>query len=133
MVAPLAKNIVTQRQQQQQQQLATFGDNAGGVSRELAALRKAAAQWRAPKSTWRDWNGEFQAIMQRKDWLELEQEAALLRLSDEFSEAAQRVGRVIISELHLPNDKKTFKPRDMGGVAGGQKYLEVKIRCRSSL
>lgn len=54
----------------------------------------------------------------------LERSAALLRLSDEFSDAAQKIGRVIISELHLPDARKTYKPRNMGGVAGGQKYLE---------
>ena len=54
----------------------------------------------------------------------VERSAALLRLSDEFCETAQRIGRIIIDELSLPNSKKTYKPRDMGGVAGGQKYLE---------
>jgi hypothetical protein len=48
-------------------------------------------------------------------------------LSDDFTEAAQKIGRIIISELHLANSEKTFKPRDMGGVAGGQKYLEEGV------
>jgi hypothetical protein len=65
-----------------------------------------------------------------------------VRLSDEFSAASQKIGRVIISQvrrvrvdidtvvcvqLALPDSAKTYKPRDMGGVAGGQKYLESGV------
>ena len=51
----------------------------------------------------------------------------MLRLSDEFCAAAERIGRVIIGELTLSNAEKRYKPRDMGGVAGGMKYLEVRV------
>lgn len=36
---------------------------------------------------------------------------------------AKTYGRTIISELFLPESERTIKPADIGGVAGGKKYL----------
>jgi hypothetical protein len=36
-------------------------------------------------------------------------------------------GRIIISELFLPTWKKTIKPTDMGGFAGGTKFVVRNI------
>lgn len=36
---------------------------------------------------------------------------------------ATRWGRVIISEFTVPADRKTIKPVNAGGVAGGAKYV----------
>lgn len=92
-----------------------------------AAPQRVVAPPRAPGE--RDWNGEFQAILHSESLstTPIERTVALLRLSDEFCAEAQRIGQVIISELALPNAQKTYKPRDMGGVAGGQKYLEAGV------
>jgi hypothetical protein len=35
---------------------------------------------------------------------------------------AKTYGHIIISEVALPDEKKTIKPIDIGGLAGGQKY-----------
>jgi len=41
-----------------------------------------------------------------------------------FASFASHIARTIISELHLPNEWKTYKPStDVGGIAGGEKYV----------
>ena len=47
----------------------------------------------------------------------------LNQLSVDFIERAKTYGRTIISEYFLPFDQQTIKPVDLGGVAGGRKYL----------
>ena len=41
----------------------------------------------------------------------------------DFIHAARTYGRIIISEVYLPMRKKTIKPLNLGGVAGGDKYV----------
>lgn len=41
----------------------------------------------------------------------------------DFVYAAEAYGRIIISELCLPNDLKTIKSIGLGGIAGGEKYI----------
>ena len=41
----------------------------------------------------------------------------------EFVSYAEMIARVIIDEAYLPIEQKSIKPVDVGGVAGGQKYL----------
>jgi len=36
-------------------------------------------------------------------------------------------GSIIINEVGLPPASKTIKPVDMGGIAGGHKYVVNKI------
>lgn len=38
-----------------------------------------------------------------------------------------RYGRIIISELYLPPEQRTIRPSQLGGVAGGVKYLVNNI------
>ena len=45
----------------------------------------------------------------------------------DFIHAAQTYGRIIISEVYLPVRKKTIKPLNLGGVAGGDKYVVHNI------
>jgi hypothetical protein len=47
--------------------------------------------------------------------------------SQDFIYSCVTYGRIIISELYLPVEKKTIKPIDMGGVAGGTKYQALNI------
>eukprot|EP01091_Cochliopodium_minus_P008773 TRINITY_DN2044_c1_g2_i1.p1 TRINITY_DN2044_c1_g2~~TRINITY_DN2044_c1_g2_i1.p1 ORF type:complete len:1208 (-),score=324.64 TRINITY_DN2044_c1_g2_i1:36-3659(-) len=59
------------------------------------------------------------------------------KIGTRFVECAEFYGRIIISEKNLPNDLKTIKPTDLGGIAGGDKFsvqgiifkfaLDVKI------
>lgn len=48
-------------------------------------------------------------------------------LSKEFTEKAVKLGKTIIEEVDKPADQKTIKPKNMGGVAGGEKYSEQGI------
>lgn len=45
-----------------------------------------------------------------------------------FQHGAEQYGRIIISERYLPVKDKTIHPLDIGGVAGGDKYI-----CRGIL
>lgn len=66
------------------------------------------------------WNDRFQAIY---DAPESESKYdALHRLSVDFLGVAETYGKVIISELSLPDSEKSIPPINIGGVAGGSKY-----------
>jgi hypothetical protein len=47
----------------------------------------------------------------------------LRSINNDFVFAAEQYGRIIISERCVPNARKTIGPTDLGGVAGGQKFL----------
>jgi hypothetical protein len=53
--------------------------------------------------------------------------SSLQNLCSEFSNLASTIGRTIISEVGLANHLKTIKPIDVGGVAGGEKYIVAGI------
>lgn len=66
------------------------------------------------------WNDRFQVIY---DAPESESKYdALHRLSVDFLGVAETYGKVIISELSLPDSEKSIPPINIGGVAGGSKY-----------
>jgi hypothetical protein len=54
----------------------------------------------------------------------------LVRLSRSFEQSAVHFGRTIISEKHLPNNRKTVTPKELPGVAGGTKFLLHSILFR---
>ena len=45
------------------------------------------------------------------------------RVVRDFMETARMYGRLIISEMHLPLERKTIRPLKMGGVLGGAKFV----------
>jgi len=45
----------------------------------------------------------------------------------EFTETASRIAKTIVSEVSLPLERKSIKPRRLGGIAGGEKFLEEGI------
>lgn len=48
----------------------------------------------------------------------------LLRLANDFVYTCLTYTKVIVNELNMPNDRKTIKPAtDIGGLAGGEKYV----------
>mmetsp|Transcript_14516 Transcript_14516/g.43598 ORF Transcript_14516/g.43598 Transcript_14516/m.43598 type:complete len:844 (+) Transcript_14516:997-3528(+) len=47
----------------------------------------------------------------------------LARLSRDFTYAVKTYGRIVVSERSLPLHLKTVRPAQVGGVAGGEKYL----------
>lgn len=52
----------------------------------------------------------------------------LLHLYQDFLFSARTYGKIIISEVYLPDNEKTIKPVQIGGIAGGQKFC-----CRNIL
>jgi hypothetical protein len=47
----------------------------------------------------------------------------LAKLASDFAFSARQSGRIIIMEHGLPNEQKTIKPKNTGGMAGGVKYI----------
>eukprot|EP01091_Cochliopodium_minus_P016198 TRINITY_DN5993_c0_g1_i1.p1 TRINITY_DN5993_c0_g1~~TRINITY_DN5993_c0_g1_i1.p1 ORF type:complete len:1174 (+),score=399.27 TRINITY_DN5993_c0_g1_i1:76-3597(+) len=81
-----------------------------------------------------DFNGKFQLLIEKlrkipdrfiQEKLSVQQE--LIHLSQDFTKSARRYGKIIISEVYRPNKFKTIKPKDVGGVIGGEKYIVNNI------
>lgn len=100
----------------------------------------------------KDWNEEFQSILQVGDRLKYRK---LANLSHDFVNVARTYGELvsatflfgvtcsdrltlaqIISEMCLPVQDKTIKPVHIGGIAGGDKYvcqgILFKVQCKLS-
>lgn len=88
-----------------------------------------------------DWNGRFQSIMQElathspntPESEQISANLALLGLAHDFLYSATAYGKIIISEVYLPDSEKTIKPVNMGGVAGGSKYIVHNILFKFAL
>eukprot|EP01133_Synstelium_polycarpum_P003664 gene3664-4217_t len=73
-----------------------------------------------PKEESHSWNGRFQYLLDRP---ESEEKYRLLSVvANDFVYCANTLGKIIISELNLPDESKTILPLGLGGVAGGFKY-----------
>eukprot|EP00026_Physarum_polycephalum_P000237 Phypoly_transcript_00237.p1 GENE.Phypoly_transcript_00237~~Phypoly_transcript_00237.p1 ORF type:complete len:1263 (+),score=191.32 Phypoly_transcript_00237:1964-5752(+) len=57
----------------------------------------------------------------------------LMHLYQDFVSRATTYGKIIITEVNFPDDKKTIKPVDVGGVAGGEKYIKSGILFKFAL
>eukprot|EP01133_Synstelium_polycarpum_P015910 gene15910-18908_t len=78
-----------------------------------------------------DYNERFQEIME--DLLKVDCNAyqhdrirvnsQFIALTQDFVYASQTFGKVIISERYLPAREKTIPPIDIGGLAGGDKFI----------
>lgn len=79
----------------------------------------------------RDWNSEFQMLQETADSEEKFRD--LSRLAHDFVYAATTYAKIIISESCLPDHEKTIKPIDLGGVAGGQKFVCQNILFKFAL
>lgn len=77
------------------------------------------------------WSKRFQAYMALED--EQTRLLKLAYLAHDFQHAAEVYGRIIISERYLPVEDKTIKPLDIGGVAGGDKYVVMGILFKFAL
>lgn len=72
------------------------------------------------------WNAEFQKILelpQDDEQQQLEKFERLSALAADFQHTAKTCGKIIISEKNLPNEFKTIRAVEVGGHAGGQKYI----------
>jgi len=77
------------------------------------------------------WNTKFQDLVKQEDSLEKFQ--ALAKLGRDFIAVSENYGRIIISELHVPEKDKTIKSISDSGRAGGAKYLVQDIFFKFSL
>ncbi|EGG19006.1 Histidine kinase A [Cavenderia fasciculata] len=81
-------------------------------------------------STAKDWNAEFQTLVNNN---KMEGYREISKLAHDFVYTAKIYGKVIISELTLPLHLKTIKPINIGGVAGGHKYISCGILFKLAL
>ncbi|PRP86402.1 hypothetical protein PROFUN_05321 [Planoprotostelium fungivorum] len=86
----------------------------------------------------RDWNDEYQRHYHlfissllgksvEEQILESDVLMGLNRVAQEFADTATIYAKIIISEFQLPLERKTIKPIDIGGLAGGTKYRVQNI------
>ncbi|GAM21633.1 hypothetical protein SAMD00019534_048080 [Acytostelium subglobosum LB1] len=66
------------------------------------------------------WNETFQQLLDLPD-SEAKYET-LSNFANNFVYSANTFGKIIISERNVPDEFKTIKPLEIGGVAGGQKF-----------
>lgn len=88
----------------------------------------------------RDWSREWQKVRTQVQELEamrekvnmspLESDSEMLdtltsaeKLMEDFFYAAKAYARIIISEFALPDDQKTIPRANLGGIAGGEKFI----------
>lgn len=98
---------------------------SGSTVSVLSSVNDAAKN-EAGQSTKQDWNDRFQSILEMSEDSGEEvfiKYKAMAKLSRDFVQLAKMYGRIIISEHRLPDSEKTIKPTDIGGRAGGLKYI----------
>ena len=77
-----------------------------------------------------NWNQKFQQLLELEDSTEeqcFKKYRKLSALSADFVHTAKNVGKMIISEFSFKKEERTFDPKNVGGVAGGEKYLYHNI------
>jgi hypothetical protein len=62
----------------------------------------------------------------------LEKNRKIANLSKDFVSMARRFGKLIVSEAFLPAQYQTINPVNVGGRAGGIKYIYNGYGCCSS-
>lgn len=82
-----------------------------------------------------DWNAEFQSAVDEVNSLTMNHPyekritaySKLGKLYQNFIDTATLYGKILISERYLPEECRTFKSCDIGGIAGGEKFLVQNI------
>lgn len=82
-----------------------------------------------------DWNAEFQSAVDEVNSLTVNNSyekrinaySKLGKLYQNFIDTATLYGKILISERYLPEECRTFKACDIGGIAGGEKFLVQNI------
>jgi tetratricopeptide (TPR) repeat protein len=82
-----------------------------------------------------DWNAEFQSAVDEVNSLTVNHSyekrinaySKLGKLYQNFIDTATLYGKILISERYLPEECRTFKACDIGGIAGGEKFLVQNI------
>jgi len=78
----------------------------------------------------RNWSEEYcQLIVDRnnKKMKSSEWQSKMYSLSSDFFHASSLYGEIIISELTVPSSLKSIQPVNVGGIAGGDKYIVDNI------
>jgi hypothetical protein len=76
------------------------------------------------------WNERLQVLLQRPVFTpedSRQRNAEVKQLLDRFIVAATPVVETIVKELRLPVADKTIKPIDVGGIAGGTKFIHNNL------
>ncbi len=98
--------------------------------RDLRTLRESITSTTvSSEGLMRDWNAELQEIKN----MDPDKFKKFRTIAEDFQMVATMYGRIIISEYHLPVERKTIKPVDVGGIAGGQKFIVSGILFKMSL
>lgn len=82
-----------------------------------------------------DWNAEFQSAVDEVNSLTMNHSyekriaaySKLGKLYQNFIDTATLYGKILISERYLPEECRTFKACDIGGIAGGEKFVVQNI------
>jgi hypothetical protein len=77
------------------------------------------------------WNARFQNALSLPDGDV--KNSAIAAVALDFNRLAEKFGQMIIEEYFLSVEKKTIKPTDMGGIAGGAKYVHKGILFKIAL
>jgi hypothetical protein len=71
--------------------------------------------------------------METPNRVKIEVYSQVADLYSNFLYTAKTYGKIIISEVYLPVAEKSIKPADLGGVAGGLKYVAHNIYFKFAL
>lgn len=78
----------------------------------------------------RNWNSEYQALREYPTSMpnaDLAKSLRIRRLVKEFCESAARVAAIIVREKDQPHHKRQVPPVNLGGIAGGEKFVQDGI------
>eukprot|EP00947_MAST-08B_sp_MAST-8B-sp1_P000655 g655.t1 len=103
---------------------ASLSVNLVGEVMDAAAAVSAAASSAAPSANLATGTS---LVPQFMDGLETGNHELLTKVSNTFVERARAIGMIIISDHFKPVEQRIFKPKSMGGIAGGTKYTEDGI------
>ena len=119
-------------------------DQIGGRSRTTAVVSEPTEPLLSPRDMAKQeeekdklgmkechWNTEFQNALDMPEGKEKWEKLA--HLARDFVYCSKTYGKIIISEYYLPEEEKTIKSCDAGGVAGGSKYICSNIFFKFAL
>eukprot|EP00947_MAST-08B_sp_MAST-8B-sp1_P002552 g2552.t1 len=103
---------------------AAFSVNIVGEVMAAAAAASAAASSGDPSANLATGTS---LVPQFIDGLDMGDHELLTKVSNTFVERARAIGMIIIADHFKPVEQRVFKPKSMGGIAGGTKYIEDGI------
>jgi hypothetical protein len=107
-------------------QYAYFEQKANQLAKAASATLLTDSQADQRKGFPFDWNGEFQQLLELPEKTKDQRLSKYERISSlnrDFVSMAKRLGKIIISEADMPQQYRTINPVQVGGRAGGIKYI----------